>query len=107
MFACPVAWFLWRFVQEALGPARANRTGTSRRRLFWFMFDVMSCTLWTTRNKMVIEKSFLPCVSDLVFKILAFLHLWYALCRQRGRDRVDSMLGALKEEARRLTMPPS
>jgi hypothetical protein len=67
MFACPVARFLWSFVAEVLGPKwhaldlgefleeHANRTG-KRRRLFWLVFASMTWTLWTIRNKMVIER---------------------------------------------------
>jgi hypothetical protein len=55
-----------------------NRAGM-RRRLFWFMFATMSWTLWITRNMMVIEKLFPRCASHSVFKMLAFLQLWYPL----------------------------
>jgi hypothetical protein len=86
MFTCPAARFMWSFVQEALGPAwqaqdlsefletQANQTGM-RRHLFWFMFAAMSWTLWTMRNKMVIEKVFPRRASDSMFKMLASLQL--------------------------------
>jgi hypothetical protein len=60
---------------------QANQTGM-RHRLFWFMFTAMSWTLWTTRNKMVIERVIPRRASDSVFKMLASLQLWYPLCRQ-------------------------
>jgi hypothetical protein len=97
IFTCPAARFLWSFVAEALGPEwqaldlgefldeNANRTG-GRRRLFWLVFAAMSWTLWTIRNKMVIELIFLRRVSDSAFKFLAFLQQWYPLCRQRDRN---------------------
>jgi hypothetical protein len=44
--------------------------------------------------------------SDSVFKMLNFLQLWYPLCRQRDRERVDEMLQAPLEAARLLSMPP-
>jgi hypothetical protein len=72
---------------------QANQTGM-RHCLFWFMFAAMS-TLWTTRNKMVIERVFSRHASDSVFKILASLQLWYPLCRQRDRKRVDGMIWAM------------
>lgn len=65
-FTCSVARFLWCFVCEALGPdwealdlpgfsvTRANQT-RRRRRLFWLVSTAMTCTLWTTCNKMVID----------------------------------------------------
>jgi hypothetical protein len=56
--------------------------------------------------KMVIERIFTRHVSDLVFKMLASLQLWYLLCRQRDRERVDGMLRALLEAARYLSTPP-
>jgi hypothetical protein len=86
--------FLWSFVAEALGPEwqaldlgefleeHANRTG-KRRHLFWLVFAAMTWTLWTIRNKMVIERIFLRRASDSIFKFLAFMQQWYPLCRQR------------------------
>jgi hypothetical protein len=73
---------------------------------FRFMFAAMSWTLWTTRNKMVIEKVFPQHASDSIFKMLVFLQLWYPLCRQQDRERVDGMLWALQDAACRLTMQP-
>ena len=103
LFSCPAARFLWSFVHEALGPewqaldlgefleVNANRTGR-RRRLFWLVFAAMTWTLWTIRNKMVIERVFLRRASDSVYKFLAFLQQWYPLCRQRDKERLDGML---------------
>ena len=77
LFSCPAARFLWNFVHEALGPAwqaadlgefleaQAYRTG-GRRRLFWLVFAAMAWTLWTIRNKMVIERVFFLRASDYV-----------------------------------------
>jgi len=93
LFTCPAARFLWNFVHEALGPAwqasdlgefleiQANRTG-ERRRLFWLVFAALMWTLWTIRNKMVIERVFLRRASDSMFKFLAFLQQWHPLSRQ-------------------------
>jgi hypothetical protein len=42
---------------------------------------------------MVIEKIFLRRASNLAFKFLAFLQLWYPLChRQKDKERVDGMI---------------
>jgi hypothetical protein len=118
IFTCPAARFLWSFVAEALGPewqafdlgefleVRANRTG-GRRRLFWLVFASMSWVLWTIRNKMVIEHIFLRRASDSVFKFLAFLQQWYPLCRQRDRERLDSMLEDLLLVAHQLSTQSS
>jgi hypothetical protein len=116
MFACPAVRFLWlwSFVSEALGPEwqaldlgafleeHANRTGR-RRCLFWLVFASMTWTLWTIRNKMVIERIFLWRVSDSIFKFLAFLQQWYPLYRQRDRERLDSMLEDLLMAARHIS----
>jgi hypothetical protein len=117
MFTCPAARFLWSFVQEAWvcmagpGPWRVPRNPgepdwDEAPPLLWFMFAAMSWTLWITHNKMVIEKVFPRRACDSVFKMLASLQLWYPLCRQRDRERVDGMLRALQEAVRHLTMPP-
>jgi hypothetical protein len=110
MFTCPVAWFFFSFIQEALGPAWQAKdlgdfleTGPERGDAFWFMFAALAWTLWSTRNKMVIEKIFLCQASDSVFKMLAFLQLWYTLYRQWYRERVDGMLRALQDAACHLT----
>ena len=84
MFSCMAARALWSFGRDALGPdweagdlaeflqARATQTG-HKRRLFWLIFAAISWTLWTTPNKMVIERVFPLQVSDPFFKFLAFL----------------------------------
>ena len=100
-------------IAEALGPewqaedmvgfleVQANRVGR-RRRLFWLVFAAMTWTVWTIRNKMVIEHVFLRRASDSVFKLLAFLQEWHPLCRQRDRERLDAMLHDLMWAARHL-----
>ena len=92
MFSCPAARFLWSFLQEALGPewqasalgefieAHANNTGR-RRRLFWLLFAALTWTLWTVRNKMVIERILPRRGSDSIYSFLALLQQWYPLCR--------------------------
>jgi hypothetical protein len=118
MFSCPAARFLWSFLQEALGPewqasvlgefieAHANNTGR-RRRLFWLVFAALTWTLWTVRNKMVIERIFPRRASDSLYSFLALLQQWYPLCRQRDRERLDGMLEDLLAAARRLSTSSS
>ena len=117
-FSSPAARFLWNFIYEALGPAwqasdlgefletQANRTG-ERCRLFWLVFAALTWTLWTIRNKMVIERIFLRRASDSMFKLLAFLQQWHPLSRRRDRGQLDDMLARLLATARRLASPPS
>ena len=113
VFVCPAARFLWSFVSEALGPewlaldleefleAQANRTCKGRC-LLWLVFVVMTWTLWTIRNKMVIDRVFLRCASDSIFKFLAFLQQWHPLCRQRDLERLDGILERLVVTAHHL-----
>ena len=113
LFSCPAARFLWSFLAEALGPewqaqdlaefleVQANRTG-KRRRLFWVVFAAMTWTLWTIRNKMVIERVFLRRASDSVFKFLAFMQQWHPLCRQQDLERLDDTLHRVLVAARHL-----
>ena len=109
--------FLWNFVHEALGPAwQASDLGEflvtgepyrGRRRLFWLVFAALTCTLWTIRNKMVIERVFLRRASDSMFKFLAFLQQWHPLSRHRDRGQLDDMLASLMETARHLSSATS
>ena len=85
---------------------QANRTGRSRR-LIWTVFAALSWTLWTIRNKMVIERVLLRHASDSVFKFMAFLQLWHPLCRQRDAERLDGMLDTLLGATRRISSPSS
>ena len=114
LFSCVAAHALWCFVCEALGAeweahdlaeflqVRATQVGR-KRRLFWLIFAAMMWTLWTTRNKMVIERVF-PCrASDSFFKFLAFLQYWHPLARPRDRDRLHLLLDALVSTVRRLS----
>ena len=114
VFSCVAAQALWCFVREALGPeweahdlaeflqVRATQVGR-KRRLFWLIFAAMMWTLWTTRNKMVIERVFPRRASDSFFKFLAFLQHWHPLARPRDRDRLQLYLDALLSSARRLS----
>ncbi|KAE8812710.1 dna replication licensing factor mcm2 [Hordeum vulgare] len=114
LFSCVTAQALWCFVREALGPeweaydladflqVRATQVGC-KRRLFWLVFAAMMWTLWTTRNKMVIEKVFQRRASDSFFKFLAFLQHWHPLVRPRDRNRLQHYLDALMVAARRLS----
>ena len=63
----------------------------------------MAWTLWTTRNKMVIERVFPRRASDSFFKFLAFLQHWHPLARPRDHDRLQLYLDALVASARRLS----
>ena len=113
LFTCPAARFLWSFIAEALGPewqardlgefleVQANRTSKGRR-LFWLVFAAITWTLWTIRNKMVIERVFLRRASDSVFKFLAFMQQWHPLCRWRDSARLDGTLEKLLVAACRL-----
>ena len=85
---------------------QANRTG-KRSRLFWLVFGALTWTLWTIRNKMVIERVFLRHASDAVFKFLVFLQQWHPLCRRRDRMRLDVMIEKLLVAARHLHTPSS
>ena len=67
----------------------------------------MTWTLWTIRNKMVIERVFLRRASDSVFKFLAFLQQWHPLCRQRQKERLDGMIEDLLGVARMMSTSSS
>ncbi|KAE8769567.1 dna replication licensing factor mcm2 [Hordeum vulgare] len=117
LFSCVAAQALWGFVREALGPeweahdladflqVQATQAGR-KRRLSWLVFAALTWTLWTTRNKMLIERLFQRHASDSFFKFLAFLQHWHPFVRPRDRDRLQSYLDALLTSARRLSHRP-
>ena len=105
---------MWTFVYEALGPDwraldlaeflqyRATHP-PQHRRLFRLIFAAMAWTLWTTRNKMMIEKVF-PAKASNSFKFLAFMQHWHPLSRQRDHAHLGYMMDALMATARRLSV---
>ncbi|KAE8796507.1 Signal recognition particle 54 kDa protein, chloroplastic [Hordeum vulgare] len=117
LFSCVAAQALWGFVPEALGPeweahdladflqVRATQAGR-KRRLFWLIFATPSWTLWTTRNKTVIERVFQRHACDSFFKFLAFLQHWHPLAMPRDRLRLQGYLDALLMSSRRLSPRP-
>ena len=114
LFACTFARVMWTFVYEALGPEWEaldladflnHRTTHPPQhcRLFWLVFAAMTSTLWTSRNKMVVEKVFPAKASD-SFKFLAFMQHWHPLSRQRDHAHLGYMMDALMATARRLSV---
>ena len=105
LFSYMASQVLWSFVREAVGPdweshdladflqTRATQIGRNMR-LFWLVFAALTWTLWTTRNKMVIERIFLRRAYDSFFKFLAFLQRWHPLVEHRDGDRLGQMLDA-------------
>ncbi|KAE8816126.1 Signal recognition particle 54 kDa protein, chloroplastic [Hordeum vulgare] len=87
---------------QIFAKVRATQVGR-KRRLFWLVFGAMIWTLWTTRNKMVIERVFQRHASDSLFKFLAFLQHWHPLARTQERNRLQCYLDALMTSARRLS----
>ncbi|KAE8770246.1 hypothetical protein D1007_58052 [Hordeum vulgare] len=114
LFSCVAAQALWCFVHEALGldweaydlvdflQVRATQVGR-KRRLFWLVFAAMMWTLWTTHDKIVIEKVFQRRASDSFFKFLAFLQHWHPLVGPRYRDWLQRYLDVLMVTARWLS----
>ncbi|KAE8814193.1 abc transporter g family member 37 [Hordeum vulgare] len=117
MFSCVAAQALWCFVREALGPeweasdladflqVQDTQVG-HKRRLFSLVFAAIMWTLWTTRNKMVIERVFQQRASDSFFRFLAFLQHWHPLVRTRDRGRLQRYLDTLMAATWRLSAPP-
>ena len=83
-FECVMAKFVWSYFKEALG---WDRIPTNLQDLFdtWlpfgcnsymlklFLLSVVLWALWTSRNKRAIEKKFVPCPFDILFKIKFFV----------------------------------
>ena len=66
------------------------------RRVCWILVSVLFWTLWVTRNKLAMEAKVLRHPSDLIYKFFMFLQLWASLSKERDRDVLQAMAGALK-----------
>ena len=61
------------------------------RHIRWLCVGVLAWTLWTVRNKLVIQKVPLRRATDSIFKMCGYLQLWRPLSRLRtGTPSTDS-----------------
>lgn len=115
-FSCASTQFLWSCFHEEMGGTwchsnfpdlceelRASSIGN--RHIRWLGIGVLSWTLWTIRNKFVIEHSPLRRPTDAIYKICGYLQLWKPLSRVQELGTIDTITAGLMTIAHRLAPP--
>ena len=116
-FACVSARFLWSCFREIVGGswchtnfpdlfAELQVSPTTSRHIRWLEVGVLAWTLWTVRNKLVIERTPLRRATDALYKFSGFLQLWRPLSRLLERDAISAFIADLRSMAVRLSPPP-
>ena len=109
-FSCVSAQFLWSCLREVVGGRWCNTsfpvlfvelqaTTPRSRHIRWLSIGVLAWTLWTVRNKLVIQRAPLRRVTDAIFKMCGYLQLWWPLSRRQDRSVIDTLLTDLRSMA--------
>jgi hypothetical protein len=81
--------------------------GPLPNRLVVFFFVGFAWALWTVRNKMAIEKTFIKAPTDVIYVAISLLQRWSTLLKEKDKERVaqtlDAILGWLKNFKPRTT----
>jgi hypothetical protein len=107
-FSCSTAQFVWAVLRQLLGcnwrPANfpqfhailSSFAGYTRR-ILWVLFLAQSWALWTTHNKLTIEKKVINHPADIIYKTVIFLQLWRPKFKGLERERLVWMESELRE----------
>jgi len=60
-----------------------------------FFFAGFEWALWTARNKMAIEKSFVKAPTDVIYVAVSLLQRWSVLLKEKYKERVSQALEAI------------
>ena len=112
------AQFLWSYFREIVGGswdhnnfpalfAELQAIPPAVRHIRWLAVGVLAWTLWTVRNKLVIQRIPLRRATDALFKWSGYLQLWRPLSRPRERDAITSIIIQLRVMALRMAPPLS
>ena len=115
-FTCVSAQFLWSCFREIVGGswdhnnfpalfAELQAIPPALRHIRWLTIGVLAWTLWTVRNKLVIQRIPLRRATDALFKWSGYLQLWRPLSRPRERDAITSIITQLRAMALRMAPP--
>lgn len=94
LFGCILARSIWACFKEALGWDRAPCSlqdffdnwlplNSKQYHVKLFAFSVVLWSIWTTRNKMGIERKFQRSTNEVFHKMFNFLQKWKILLRKR------------------------
>ena len=106
-FRCHLARFAWSAVREAFhsnwNPASGNdliailkTTRGTGSRIAWRCVGALLWAIWTTRNKITIEKKFPNHPADVIFKCHLFLQMWTPLGKERDAERMTEAMEHIK-----------
>lgn len=99
-FQCTLAHFVWNVIKEVFKLERMPRSledfsemwllgkGPMPIRLMMFLFAGFTWALWTTRNKMAIEKRVPKAPADIIFVALSWLQKWCIMLKEADRERI-------------------
>ena len=116
-FSCVSVQFVWRCFREVVGGnwchtnfpdlyTELQSSPLASRHIRWLEIGVIAWTLWTIRNKLVIQRTPLRRATDALFKLSGFLQLWRPLSRPQDRDAISAFIADLRSMAVRLSPPP-
>ena len=116
-FSCVSAQFMWSCFREAVGGdwchtnfpdlfAELQNSPLPSRHIRWLEIGVLAWTLWTIRNKLVIQRIPLRRANDALFKLSGYLQLWQPLSLPQDRDAITAFIADLRSMAVRLSPPP-
>jgi hypothetical protein len=107
LFKCHLAKLVWSMLQnifeldfcprslEDLSIIWLQGKGPLPNRLVMFFFAGFTWALWTTRNKMAIEKSFVKASTDVIYVAVSLLQRWSILLKEKDKERVSQALEAI------------
>ncbi|KAI4987573.1 hypothetical protein ZWY2020_020373 [Hordeum vulgare] len=112
-FFCVFAQFLWSCFREVVGGTwchtnlphlfiELQASPPSVRHTKCLTVGVLACTLWTVRNKLVIQGVPLRRATDAVIKMYGYLQLWRSLSRSQDRDAINIIISRLRV----MSLPP-
>ena len=109
--------FLWSYFRDIVGGSWCHDNlpdmfgeiispPYSRHPSLWVAMGTLVWTLWNVRKKLVIERVIPYRVTDAMYKMCDFLHLWRPLSKRRDRDAIDTIITGLRSTAAALAPPP-
>ncbi|KAM0914791.1 hypothetical protein ACQ4PT_011271 [Festuca glaucescens] len=113
LFICPVAVFVWSVNREAVGwpdvPSSVldlislgKLSQNNKFALIWTGAAAVMWSLWTIRNKLILEAKILKHPADAVFRVIFFLQLWRPLWEEEMGKFFEEMIQECRRKLKRL-----
>ena len=104
---CSLARFVWACVSEVFGGAMPSSWGElqggkltgifkTNMRLSLFLFAGIAWSIWRTRNKMTIEKTFPNNSIDVVYSAISFMQKWWRLLKPADQEKLTEAVDAMR-----------